>query len=191
MKLANNLVKAPEVATTMQEFGKEMTKVSLSRIFTYRVKYQTSLWVEKINFCRLCYAKCPEIENKCKHKTKHTQFTWFGNLPTSTGGQQFIITQRVYRFSQLHTHTIQEAHAFIQATISVNSLIALLTTFNHYCTDQLIMLNWFELQTLTHDYFQLLTVFVKDLRHIFNMNSMNEAVTLVFRHIVRPLNDKI
>ena len=29
MKLVNNLMKAPEVAATMQEFSKEMTKVSL------------------------------------------------------------------------------------------------------------------------------------------------------------------
>ena len=28
MKLVNNLMKAPEMATTMQEFSKEMTKVS-------------------------------------------------------------------------------------------------------------------------------------------------------------------
>lgn len=30
MKLVNNLMKAPEMATTMQEFSKEMTKVSFS-----------------------------------------------------------------------------------------------------------------------------------------------------------------
>lgn len=30
MKLVNNLMKAPEVAVTMQEFSKEMTKVRLS-----------------------------------------------------------------------------------------------------------------------------------------------------------------
>ena len=29
MKLVNNLMKAPEVAATMQEFSKEMTKVSV------------------------------------------------------------------------------------------------------------------------------------------------------------------
>lgn len=29
MKLVNNLMKAPEVAVTMQEFSKEMTKVTL------------------------------------------------------------------------------------------------------------------------------------------------------------------
>lgn len=29
MKIVNNLMKAPEVAVTMQEFSKEMTKVTL------------------------------------------------------------------------------------------------------------------------------------------------------------------
>lgn len=36
MKLVNNLMKAPEVATTMQEFSKEMTKVSLLITVTKR-----------------------------------------------------------------------------------------------------------------------------------------------------------
>lgn len=44
MKLVNNLMKAPEVATTMQEFSKEMTKVSLLITVTKR---QTSLCVIK------------------------------------------------------------------------------------------------------------------------------------------------
>lgn len=33
MKLVNNLMKAPEIAVTMQEFSKEMTKVPFSFLF--------------------------------------------------------------------------------------------------------------------------------------------------------------
>lgn len=41
MKLANNLRKAPEVATTMQEFNKEMTKVFGTNFY---------LWSKRIDF---------------------------------------------------------------------------------------------------------------------------------------------
>ena len=36
MKLVNNLMKAPEMAVTMQEFSKEMTKVCLQYILYRR-----------------------------------------------------------------------------------------------------------------------------------------------------------
>ena len=41
MKFVNNLMKAPEIAITMQEFSKEMTKVSFS-VFS-KAKYQKSI----------------------------------------------------------------------------------------------------------------------------------------------------
>lgn len=44
MKLVNNLMKAPEVAVTMQEFSKEMTKVRLlSFIWQMRIKLMPSV----------------------------------------------------------------------------------------------------------------------------------------------------
>ena len=38
MKLVNNLMKAPEVAVTMQEFNKEMTKVCLQLMLPFWIK---------------------------------------------------------------------------------------------------------------------------------------------------------
>ena len=38
MKLVNNLMKAPEVAVTMQEFSKEMTKVLFLMMFNLRAR---------------------------------------------------------------------------------------------------------------------------------------------------------
>lgn len=38
MKLVNNLMKAPEMAVTMQEFSKEMTKVCLKHFQCWRKK---------------------------------------------------------------------------------------------------------------------------------------------------------
>ena len=56
-----------------------------------------------------------KLKTNANTKKKHTQFTWFGNLPTSTGGQQLFIVQREFteRFSQLHSPLFQGAHAFI------------------------------------------------------------------------------
>lgn len=42
MKLVNNLMKAPEVAVTMQEFSKEMTKVPFLSDFLY---YRKNGWI--------------------------------------------------------------------------------------------------------------------------------------------------
>ena len=48
MKIVNNLMKAPEMAVTMQEFSKEMTKVILS-LHLWTSIHSSSLSVRKIS----------------------------------------------------------------------------------------------------------------------------------------------